>query len=330
MISNTTGTKKLSDDDNDSINSEEDTTEVPVVVEQTPISSSVTVKPEKKKSKIDLSQATSIHKKNMKYYDVNQKLITTRIKPSREKDEIAAAEGVLVYHNIKHGHSYLAQQCLVNVCKTIFSSSPIATGLSCARTKPPSITLNIHFDYSLLYDASNKGNTKVFPFCVQFLSSTGVKKGMVNLIGDAEESANKIFANVRQLIIDNDLDLNGLTALGADNTSVNVGNNHSDYSLFKDELPDIHKDVEHILLSIYSHFSRSAKRIDELKQYYEFYEQDFKAILKHIKIRWLSLYLSIERLVEVFVPVKKYFLEQHENCPLEIKEFFEHAETTCV
>ncbi|CAF3211863.1 unnamed protein product [Rotaria socialis] len=64
---------------------------------------------------------------------------------------------------------------------------------------------------------------------------------MVNLIGDAEESANKIFANVRQLIIDNDLDLNGLTALGADNTSVNVGNNHSDYSLFKDELPDIHK-----------------------------------------------------------------------------------------
>lgn len=34
-------------------------------------------------------------------------------------------------------------------------------------------------------------------------------------------------------------------------------------------------DVEQILLSIYSHFSRSAKRIDELKQYYEFYEQDF-------------------------------------------------------
>lgn len=35
-------------------------------------------------------------------------------------------------------------------------------------------------------------------------------------------------------------------------------------------------DVEQILLSIYSHFSRSAKRIDELKHYYEFYEQDFK------------------------------------------------------
>ena len=35
-------------------------------------------------------------------------------------------------------------------------------------------------------------------------------------------------------------------------------------------------DIEQILLSMYAHFSRSAKRISELKQYYEFYEQDFK------------------------------------------------------
>ncbi|CAF2894015.1 unnamed protein product [Rotaria sp. Silwood2] len=97
--------------------------------------------------------------------------------------------------------------------------------------------------------------------------------------------------------MDNDLDFNGLAALGADNTNVNVGENHSVYSLFKEESPDILKgncyshilhnsvkhahralpiDVEQILLSIYSHFSRSAKRINELKQYYEFYEQDFK------------------------------------------------------
>jgi len=34
-------------------------------------------------------------------------------------------------------------------------------------------------------------------------------------------------------------------------------------------------DVEKNLLSIYSHFSRSAKRITELKSYYEFYEEDY-------------------------------------------------------
>ncbi len=96
-----------------------------------------------------------------------------------------------MYYSVKHGHSYLAQQCLANVCKTIFSSSPIATNLSCARTNSTSIALNVlvpcftqnllndlkkSFHYSLLYDAGNKGNTKVYPFCVQFLSFTGVKK----------------------------------------------------------------------------------------------------------------------------------------------------------
>jgi hypothetical protein len=34
-------------------------------------------------------------------------------------------------------------------------------------------------------------------------------------------------------------------------------------------------DIEKSLLSIYAHFSRSAKRIAELKSYYEFYEQDY-------------------------------------------------------
>jgi len=35
--------------------------------------------------------------------------------------------------------------------------------------------------YSLTYDASNKGNMKVYPFFVQFLSTTGVKKGFFGI-----------------------------------------------------------------------------------------------------------------------------------------------------
>ncbi|CAF4165969.1 unnamed protein product [Rotaria sp. Silwood2] len=279
------------------------------------------------KADIDNHMKTQKHEKNMKSYNVNQQLITDTIKPSKEKDEICSAEAVLVVHGVKHGHSYVAQQCLTNVSKTIFSSSTVANHLSCGRTKSTSIALNVlapYFTrcllddlkqslyYSLHFDASNKGNTKEYPFCVQFLSSSGVKKGIVDLIDDADESANGIFANVRQLIMDNDQDFNGLTALGADNTNVNVDENHSVYSLFKEESPDILKgncyshilhnsvkhahralpiDVEQILLSIYSHFSRSAKRINELKQYYEFYEQDFK--LQRSYITLVDLYRII-------------------------------------
>ncbi|CAF1304803.1 unnamed protein product [Rotaria sordida] len=268
------------------------------------------------KTDIDNRMKTQKHQNNMKSFDMNQQLITNTMKPSKEKDEIAAAEGTLVYHGAKHGHSYLSQQCLINVCKTIFISSTVANSLSCARTKATSIAVNVLSPcftqhllddlknssyFSLLYDAGNKGNAKLFPFCVQFLSVTGVKKGIIDLIDDADESAIKIFANAHQLLLDNGLDIHGLTALGADNTNVNVGDNHSVYSLFKDEIPDILKgncyshilhnsvkhahrvlpiDIEQILLSIYSHFSRSAKCVNELKQYYEFYEQDFKKNLE--------------------------------------------------
>ncbi|CAF1396996.1 unnamed protein product [Rotaria sp. Silwood1] len=245
------------------------------------------------KSDIDNHMKTKKHQNNMKSFDVNRQLITKTIKPSKEKDEVAAAEGVLVYHGVKHGHSYLAQQCTTNVCKAIFSSSSIANNLSSARTKSTCIALNVlapcftytllddlkqSYYYSLMYDASNKGNMKVYPFCVQFLSTTGVKKGIIDLIDDAEETALKIFSNARKLIIDNDLDINGLSALGADNTNVNVGENHSVFSLFNDEFPDLIK----------------------------------------------------ERLVHVWLPIKKYFLEQHDNCPLELKKFFELDEATCI
>ncbi|CAF5031118.1 unnamed protein product, partial [Rotaria sp. Silwood1] len=79
----------------------------------------------------------------MKSYDVNQQLITKTIIISKEKDEVAAAESVLVYHGVKHDHSYLAQQYTTDVFKAIFSSSSIANNLACARTKSRFIALNV-------------------------------------------------------------------------------------------------------------------------------------------------------------------------------------------
>ncbi len=53
-------------------------------------------------------------------------------------------------------------------------------------------------------------------------------------------------------------------------------------------------------------------------------------ILKHIKLRWLTLYTSIERLLQVFVPVKDYFLSRDGDCPKELEEFFSSEEGHCV
>jgi hypothetical protein len=89
--------------------------------------------------------------------------------------------------------SYLAQQCTTDVLKTLFSSSSsVAKSLSCGKTKATAIAIDVlapyfthivleeiklAFYYSLAFDASNKGNLKTYPFCIQYFSDVGVKKG---------------------------------------------------------------------------------------------------------------------------------------------------------
>ncbi len=134
---------------------------------------------------------TKQHSRNMLTFSIDRELITTAMKPIREKDEIAAAEATLVYHGVRHGISYLAQQCTTDVLKILFSSSSITKYLSCAKTTAAAIATNVlapyftdivlkeikfAFYYSLAFDASNKGNLKIYPFCVQYFSHVGVKK----------------------------------------------------------------------------------------------------------------------------------------------------------
>ncbi|CAF1916365.1 unnamed protein product [Rotaria magnacalcarata] len=154
-------------------------------------------------SEIDKKQKDKREKKKG-IFNVDRQLITTTLKPNREEDEMAAAEATLVYHGVRHGISYLAQQCTTTVLKNLFSSSLIANSLSCGRTKAaaiatdvlaPSFThhviqeMKLAFYYSLSFDASNKGNLKTYPFCVQYFSDeidTLIEKPNVNEKNDAK------------------------------------------------------------------------------------------------------------------------------------------------
>ncbi|CAF1429051.1 unnamed protein product [Adineta ricciae] len=125
---------------------------------------------------------------------------------------------------------------------------------------------------------------------------------MIDLIEDGDESALNTFGNLKAVIEKYGLPLE---SIGADNTNVNIGDSHSVYSLFHDEIKNLVKgncychvlhsgvkwghqqltiDVEKFLMMAYAHFSRSAKRIEQLKSYYEFYEQDFHVLIQHIKL----------------------------------------------
>ncbi|CAF4307807.1 unnamed protein product, partial [Didymodactylos carnosus] len=167
--------------------------------------------------------------------------------------------------------------------------------------------------YSLAYDATNRGNSKVFPFVVQYFSTKGVKQGLIEVIEYPGETVDELFQNACEVLKSNGLSIERLTALGADNTNVNFGANHSLYTLFQNVKPSLIK----------------AKRIEALKSYFEFVELDYVVLLQHIKIRWLSLFNSIERLVKVFPAIGTYFLNLGEDCPTILNIFFTSDEAIC-
>ncbi|CAF1237989.1 unnamed protein product [Rotaria magnacalcarata] len=64
---------------------------------------------------------------------------------------------------------------------------------------------------------------------------------IIDLIDDSSESAIDIHRNARQILDKYELNLYGLTAIGADNANVNMGEYHSVFALFRDEKPTLLK-----------------------------------------------------------------------------------------
>lgn len=119
-----------------------------------------------------------------------------------------------------------------------------------------------------------------------------------------------------------------MIAFSADNAAVNYGVYNSIYQKLLQLNPNIIKancnchvlhnmakhtrktlkfDVESLVLKIYNEFSTSSKRYDQLKEYCKFLETEYKKLLKHIPIRWLTLYTALDRLLLNWTAVKMYF-----------------------
>ncbi|CAF4821008.1 unnamed protein product [Rotaria socialis] len=245
------------------------------------------------------------HQTSMKTFEKST-LIKTLAVLASESDQISAAEGMIVYHEVKHGYSYISQACGTNLIKSLFeSSSSVAKSLSCGKTKSRAIACNIFGPYF-----TKKRNCKTYPFTVQFFSDVGVKRVLIQFIEDPHETAEDIFKNACRVINDFQLKIEHLTSVSANNTNVNFGEHHSVFRLFKNEAPHIVQGILKRLSYIEFIKFKSTKRIEELKAYYEFVQSEYTTLLQHILTRCLSLLRSIERLLEKYELIKLYFLNQ--------------------
>ena len=61
-------------------------------------------------------------------------------------------------------------------------------------------------------------------------------------------------------------------------------------------------DIENNINKIYQYFSVTTVRTEQLKEFYEFANCEYKRLLFHSKTRWLPLFPGISRLLEMFSP----------------------------
>ena len=281
----------------------------------------------------------------------------SKTKPSDDKN-VMIAELCLTYHSISHHLSYRSMDCNNKLIKVLFKDSKTCQAIHCGRTKMEAISKNIlcnesiakHLNaiqckkFSIASDASNKGNVKLFPIGIQYFC---VNKGIVNFVLDFYEDSNETSKAIHKKLCDyleaNKLNINYLIAYSGDNASVNYGIHQSVYEEFKKtnkfiiksncnchvlhnttkhSLNQLPFDIENLIFKIYSHFSTSAKRIESLKSCYEFTDNEFEAIRRHVPTRWLSLYPAINKLLTNSVPIKQYFVGiGTTDCPNIINEF---------
>ena len=89
-------------------------------------------------------------------------------------------------------------------------------------------------------------------------------------------------------------------------------------------------DVENIVLKVYSHFSISASRTQQLKEFCEFVETDTCNLLRHVVTRWLSLLPSIDRILKYWKVLTSYFQSLgEEECPKVLWKCFGDERNGC-
>jgi len=77
-------------------------------------------------------------------------------------------------------------------------------------------------------------------------------------------------------------------------------------------------DVECIVNKIFQYFRIYTVRVEELKEFCNFTNTQYKNVLGSVKTRWLSLKSEISRFIEMYPALKSYFDSQDKCQPFKI------------
>ncbi|XP_058636265.1 uncharacterized protein LOC131543068 [Onychostoma macrolepis] len=247
---------------------------------------------------------TETHKKRVQQKETS-KSMDAFLRPKNDflADKVTAAEVTSVYHTVQHATSYRAGDCGTKLAPTIYPDSDIAKRMACAHTP----------FFSVASDASNHGTTKLFPLSVRYWTpDLGVQTKVLDFYDDSDETSAAIHNQIVTKLEENGLGLDMISAQTVWPTSFTTVQNTQKKI-----------DIENVVNKTFSHFSSSAKRIEELKSIHTFVEIEYQSLLRHVPTRWLSLWPAVKRLHDSWAPIKTYFLSLGEDqCPKSLWQLF--------
>lgn len=274
------------------------------------------------------------------------------------QNALALKEASWCYHSVQHNYSFRSSDCSSKLIKKCFeekySCARTKTESIICNVFAPYSFEAIKSDlsetnYITIYsDCSNHGNTKLCTILVRyFLPNFGVRVKVLNIKQLPGENSD-ILTNCINESLEKFGATKKLVALCADNTNVNFGGSQrrgENNVLYKMQQSSKKKligvncaahifnncistavdclpiDIEVVLVKIYSHFYIYTIRVEILKQFCDEAEVQYKKLLGYSKTRWLTLLPALDRVLQLFEPLKAYFLNR-DKCPTILKTFF--------
>lgn len=248
------------------------------------------------------------------------------------------AEHNIAFHLIDH---------LTPLLKGVFPDSKVCSDMELHRTKCTSIINNIiapvevsdlvdllkNNPFSVLVDESTDLTChKFLCLLVRFVHPIEgtVHTKLLELVSiDAKDcSAQAIFSEFKQCLGDKNIPLENIIGVACDGASVMVGKHNSFMTHITKASPDVitmrcichssaliaskataqlPRSAEHMIRSIASYVSGSAKRSAQLNEIQDYFDGQRKQILKLADTRWLAMHQCVVRLLECWESLTQYF-----------------------
>lgn len=283
-----------------------------------------------------------------------------KVQPSQSEYDLAVQEGVFAYHTIRHNHSFRSMDCTALLNRKLYEPKFSCARTKCDAIvtnvfAPWAMTLltedlNKADFVSLSVDCSNHGHMKILPILVRYckLQSPCVETKLLDFVEMKGETSAEISEAILIAVRKHNLK-DKVVAFSADNTNTNFGGlnragrvnvhtkvkdslqhdviglgcpAHIVHNTARTALDMVPLDVEYLITKIFGYFHIFTVRVERLKTFCDFVGQEYHNILGYCNVRWLSMLPALERVLQMYAPLKSFFLSE-ENSPVVLRRFFE-------